>query len=147
MYMLEHDTVSNPLRKHGIRKRVPLTWITPEPNLGHFGIGGIRGGETLLKMFCKMRNIQYRTNAAIAEVTEQSVTLAGGESIRAKWNMLVPPLRDSTFVHNCIGLGDVNGFMPTKDGYQHVAHANISIDKQSSKIDNGGASCGTTTRH
>ena len=28
---------------------VPLTFITSEPFLGHFGIGGLKGGETMLK--------------------------------------------------------------------------------------------------
>ena len=34
-------------RDAGIRDKVKITWITPEPYLGHFGIQGIRGGEKL----------------------------------------------------------------------------------------------------
>ena len=61
------------VRKHGVRGQVPITWITPEPNLGHFGIGGIRGGELMLKAFLKWQGIDYRVNAAIKEVTEDAV--------------------------------------------------------------------------
>ena len=39
------------LRKAGLRKRVTLTYVTAEPFLGHFGIGGLPGGEKLLGMF------------------------------------------------------------------------------------------------
>ena len=39
------------LRKAGLHKRVPLTYVTAEPFLGHFGIGGLPGGEKLLGMF------------------------------------------------------------------------------------------------
>jgi len=35
------------VRKHRVRNQVPITWVTPEPRLGHFGIGGIRGGELM----------------------------------------------------------------------------------------------------
>lgn len=39
------------LRKRSVRQQVELTWVTPEPFLGHFGIGGIAGGEQLLNGF------------------------------------------------------------------------------------------------
>lgn len=76
------------VRKHGVRKQVPITWITPEPNLGHFGIGGIRGGELMLKAFLKWQNIDYRVNAAIKEVTEDAVVLDSGERLPATWKMI-----------------------------------------------------------
>mgnify|MGYP003109472818 CR=1 FL=1 len=56
------------LREQNIRKKVDLYWITPETFLGHFGIDGITGGETMLKSFMKMFNIHYRTEVAVKEV-------------------------------------------------------------------------------
>ncbi|MEL7124281.1 MAG: FAD-dependent oxidoreductase, partial [Bacteroidota bacterium] len=35
------------LRRRNVRKQVELTWITPEPFLGHFGIGGVTGGKLM----------------------------------------------------------------------------------------------------
>ena len=81
------------VRKHGVRKRVPITWVTPEPSLGHFGIGGIKGGELMLKAFLKWQGIDYRVNAAIREVTEDAVILEGGERLPATWKMIVPAFR------------------------------------------------------
>ena len=46
------------VRKHRVRDRVPITWVTPEPALGHFGIGGIRGGELMLKAFLKWQGAE-----------------------------------------------------------------------------------------
>lgn len=43
------------LRKAGLKNKVKLTYITSEPFLGHFGIGGLPHGESLLGMFLKKR--------------------------------------------------------------------------------------------
>lgn len=39
--------MSHQLRKAGIKKQAPLTYISPEPFLGHFGIGGLPGGDQM----------------------------------------------------------------------------------------------------
>lgn len=112
-------------RKHGVRKRVPITWVTPEPALGHFGIGGIRGGELMLKAFLKWQGIDYRVNAAIAEVTPDAVILESGERLPAAWKMLVPPFRGAQVVRESPGLGDAKGFVETDDAYRHRVFPNI----------------------
>ena len=45
--------MSHQLRKAGLKKQVNLTFVTSEPFLGHFGIGGLPHGEGLLGMFLK----------------------------------------------------------------------------------------------
>ena len=112
------------VRKHGVRKRVPITWVTPEPSLGHFGIGGIKGGELMLKAFLKWQGIDYRVNAAIREVTEDAVILEGGERLPATWKMIVPAFRGARVVRES-GIGDDKGFIVTDDAYRHVAYPNI----------------------
>lgn len=113
------------VRKAGVRDQVPITWITPEPSLGHFGIGGIKGGEAMLKMFLKMQKIDYRADAAIKEVTEDAVILESGEEIPAKWKMLVPPFQGAKVIKDSPGLGDAKGFVPTDDTYRHQDYPNI----------------------
>lgn len=113
------------VRKHGVRDRVPITWVTPEPMLGHFGIGGIRGGELMLKAFLKWQGIEYRANAAIREVTADAVMLESGEHLPATWKMLVPPFRGARVVRDSPGLGDEKGFVATDDSYRHQTFPNI----------------------
>lgn len=120
LFNLDHQS-----RKRGIRKKTDITWVTPEPFLGHFGIGGITGGETMLKGFLKMQGIGYRDNAAITEVKKDSVVLSSGEELPSKWSMLVPPFRGVKMVFNSPGLGDEKGFIPTTDGYRHVKYPNV----------------------
>jgi len=113
------------VRKNRIRRDVPITWVTPEPRLGHFGIGGIKGGTPMLKAFLRWQDIDYSVNAAITEVTEDSVVLGSGERLAAKWKMLVPAFRGAVIVRNSPNIGDAKGFIPTNDSYQHVRYPNV----------------------
>ncbi|HUX41654.1 MAG TPA: FAD-dependent oxidoreductase [Rectinemataceae bacterium] len=112
-------------RKEKIRDKVKVTWITPEPYLGHFGIGGMPGAENLLKTFFKKLDIDFRADAAITEVKENSVVLSTGEEIPAKWKMLVPPFNGQKYVFDSPGLGDDKGFITTDEGYRHIKYKNI----------------------
>jgi sulfide:quinone oxidoreductase len=112
-------------RKQGVRDRVPITWVTPEPTLGHFGIGGIRGGELMLKAFLRWQGIDYRVNTAVKEVTSDAVILDSGERLPAAWKMLVPPFRGARVVRKSPGLGDERGFVETDDSYRHRIYPNV----------------------
>ena len=131
LFNLDHQA-----RKRGIRKGLDITWVTPEPFLGHFGIGGIRGGETMLKAFLKMQGIGYRDNAAITEIRPDGVVLSSGEVLPSKWSMLVPPFRGAALVRNSPDLGDEKGFIPTTEGYQHVRYPNIFAAGLAAKVPN-----------
>ena len=63
--------------------RVPLTFVTAEPFLGHFGMGGLPGGEKLLTMFLRKEGITAITGVAVDEVTGDQVTLADGPGCRS----------------------------------------------------------------
>lgn len=113
------------LRRHGIRDRVPLTWITPEPALGHFGIGGITGGETMLKAFMGMFNMSYHVNAKINQITPNEIQLDGGKNLPFKMAMLMPPFEGAGVVKSSPGLGDEKGFIPCRDTYQSNRYDNV----------------------
>ncbi|HEY5620007.1 MAG TPA: hypothetical protein VIK60_18840 [Vicinamibacterales bacterium] len=124
------------VRKHGVRDRVPITWVTPEPTLGHFGIGGIRGGELMLKAFLKWQGIDYRVNAAIKEVSEDAVILDSGERLPATWKMLVPAFRGARVVRESPGLGDEKGFVVADDTYRHRTYPNIFAAGLAVRVEN-----------
>ncbi len=123
-------------RKSKIRNRFQMTWITPEPFLGHFGIGGIRGGKTLLKNFLRMQGIDYRDNTAITEVLPGGVKLASGEIIESRWTMLVPPFRGAKYLLDSPGIADEKGFVPVSDGYRHLRYPEIFAIGLAAKVAN-----------
>ena len=63
-------------------KQVKLTYVTAEPFLGHFGIGGLPHGEQLLGMFLKKERIDARIVGA-ASTTSTSGALRAGRRDRA----------------------------------------------------------------
>ncbi|QSO51437.1 FAD-dependent oxidoreductase [Alicyclobacillus curvatus] len=113
------------LRKRGVRDRVDLTWFTPEPFLGHFGIGGVAGAETLLNGFFKSLNIKFITNAAMERVDEHEIVLSDGTRLPFAFSMVMPPFLGQDVVRNSPGLGTSKGYVPVKPTYQHVDFPNI----------------------
>src|SRR5680860_1321062 len=85
-------------RAAGIRDKVDITWITPEPYLGHFGIGGISGGETMLKSFMKMFKITYITDSEIERITEDTVHLKSGQKLPYKFAMIMPAFHGANVI-------------------------------------------------
>lgn len=112
-------------RRAGIRDRVDLTWITPEPYLGHFGIGGIPGGETMLKGLMKALNIHFITEAEIARISDHTITLKSGQSLPYSFSMIMPAFHGASVIKNSPGLGNEKGYIPVRPTYQHKHFPNI----------------------
>lgn len=113
------------LRQRGVRHQVDLTWVTPEPFLGHFGIGGIAGGETLLNGFFKSLHIDFITNAAMERIDEDEIILQDGTRLPYEFSMIMPPFIGQDVVRNSPGLGNSKGYIPVQPTYQHVEYPNI----------------------
>jgi len=122
------------LRKDGLRKKVPITWVTPEPYLGHFGIGGIRGGEKMLKAFMKLYGIDYRVNTGVKEFQKDRLILDSGEVLKYKYAMFMPLFVGANVSNNPPGLGDEKGFIPCDDSYKHLHYDNIYAAGLSVKV-------------
>jgi sulfide:quinone oxidoreductase len=108
---------SHQLKKAGLRDRVKLTYVTSEPFLGHFGIGGLPHGEQMLGMFLGKENIQSRINVGIEHVDEGALALASGENLAFKYAMVVPPFLGQDFLLDS-GLADEKGYIKVRDTYQ-----------------------------
>jgi sulfide:quinone oxidoreductase len=91
------------LRRHGVRDKARVIWISNEAELGDFGIGGMflqRGGYvTHSRLFTESlyaeRGIEWITQAHVQEVTDRGIRyelLDGSEhELAADFSMLLPP--------------------------------------------------------
>ena len=113
------------LRKRGVRDKVELTWITPEPFLGHFGIGGIKGAETMLNAFFHSLHIHFIANAAIESVEKEEMLLQDGTRLPYQFSMIMPPFLGQDVVANSPGIGNAKGYVPVHPTYQHKQFPNI----------------------
>ena len=57
------------LRKRRIRDRVKMTFVTPEPYIGHLGLDGVGDTKSLMESEFRNRHIQWITNAKVKQVS------------------------------------------------------------------------------
>jgi sulfide:quinone oxidoreductase len=113
------------LRKIGLHKEVKLTYVTAEPFLGHFGIGGLPHGERLLGAFLRKEGIGSRIAVGIDHVDDGALRLADGEEIPFAFSMVVPPFLGQAFLADADGLADDKGFIRVRDTYQTEKYDDI----------------------
>jgi sulfide:quinone oxidoreductase len=112
------------LRRHGLTKRAPVSYVSAEPFLGHFGIGGLPGGERLLGMFLKHTGIQAILDTATQEVAPGEIRLADGRRLPYRYAVVVPPFVGADVVR-ASGLGNPSGFVEVEDTYQTKVAPNV----------------------
>jgi sulfide:quinone oxidoreductase len=110
--------VSHQLRKAGLKKRAKLTYVTPEPALGHFGIGRLPHGEQLLGMFMRKERIASVVDTAIDHVDEGRVVRADGTGIDFAYAMIVPPFLGQDVIRRATDIADPKGYVKVRDTYQ-----------------------------
>jgi sulfide:quinone oxidoreductase len=94
--------VNSDLRKRKLRDRVPITFVTAEPYIGHLGLGGVGDTKGLLESEFRDRDIRWVTNAKVDRVAPDAVELTEiGEDgaskaqrrIASKLTMFIPAFR------------------------------------------------------
>lgn len=112
------------LKKNKLKKQVKLTYLTSEPFLGHFGIGGMPHGESMLNMFLKKEGITAVTDTGMEYVDTDHVKLSNGEEVPFSFAMIMPPFVGQDFLKTT-GLADDKGYVKVRDTYQTPDHDNV----------------------
>ena len=58
------------LRRRKIRNKVPITFVTSEPYIGHLGLGGVGDSKSMLESEMRGHDIKWITNAKTTRVEE-----------------------------------------------------------------------------
>ena len=112
------------IKRLGLRDQVQLTYVTAEPFLGHFGIGGMRGGERMLAAFLGMQHITAMPDVGVEEVDEGEMRLTDGTRLPFGYAMVVPPFLGAEVVADA-GLGNAKGFIEVHDTYESTSHRDV----------------------
>ena len=90
------------LRRRRIRDRVPITFVTSEPYIGHLGLGGVGDTKGLLESVFRDRDVRWIINAKVDRVTTDGVevtevnedgTVKKAHKLPAKLAMFIPGFR------------------------------------------------------
>lgn len=110
------------LRRRKIRHKVPMIFVTSEPYIGHFGIGGLRNSKRMMEDEFANRDIKIIANAAVEEFTPGEMKVKDGAKITHKLAMFAPAMKGVPAVSH---LGNPRGFIPVDGNYRHTRHKNI----------------------
>ncbi len=102
------DTV---LRKAKKRHRFALSFITPEPFLGHFGIGGIGMAPRMIQDEFAERHIDSIVNAKIIQAHSDEFVLEDGSERSFDFSLVIPAFLGAAFVRGVDGLANPRGFV------------------------------------
>jgi sulfide:quinone oxidoreductase len=58
------------LRRRKLRHKVPITYVTSEPYIGHLGLGGVGDSKSMLESEMRNRDMKWITNAKTTKVEE-----------------------------------------------------------------------------
>lgn len=127
--------VNRALRKARLRDRVPITFITAEPYIGHMGLGGVGDSKGLFESEFRQCDIKWLTNARVNRIEPDRMVVeqvdAQGQTIQThqlpfRYSMLIPAFKGIDCVAN---LGDdlVNprGFLKVDEFQRNPVYSNI----------------------
>ncbi len=146
--------VEHALWKLGLREKASLTFVTSEPYVSHFGLGGFRQAGRVIEDEFAEKHIKVFTNAVIKEVYPDQVILEDGTELPFEFSLFVPPFRGVDAVINS-GLGNPKGFIIVDDYYRHKSYPNIYATgvavaiapKEATPIPTGVPKTGLMTEH
>jgi sulfide:quinone oxidoreductase len=108
------------LRRRRIRDRVPMTFVTPEPYIGHLGLDGVGDTKGMVESYLRDRHIKWLTNTRIDQVEEgvmhcTTVDKGGNEvekhELPFHHSMILPAFTGIDAVRNIEGLDNPRGFI------------------------------------
>jgi NADPH-dependent 2,4-dienoyl-CoA reductase/sulfur reductase-like enzyme len=117
--------IQHRIRKAGLQQVAPITFITSEPFLGHFGLGGVGDSAKRVEGFLDRLGIEGIPNSAIAAVRDGEIELEGGRVLPFAYSMIVPPFAGVDAVRESEGLANPMGFVPIDDRFRHPEQADV----------------------
>ena len=114
------------LRRRRIRSKVPMTFVTAEPYIGHLGLGGVGDSKGLMESAMRHRHVKWICNAKVTKVEEGKMYVAEHNDdgsvkkehvLPFKYSMMLPAFKGIDAVFGIEGLTNPRGFI-TIDAFQ-----------------------------
>ena len=122
------------LKRRKIRDRVPMTYVTAEPYVGHLGLGGVGDSKGILESGMRQRHIKWICNAKVTRVeagkmfvTEHNDdgTPKKEHELPFKYSMMLPAFKGIDAVIGIDGLVNPRGFILIDEFQRNPKFQNI----------------------
>jgi sulfide:quinone oxidoreductase len=126
--------IDTELRRRKIRDRTPITYVTPEPYIGHLGLDGVGDTKSLLESELRNRDIKWITNASTSRIEPKRMFVTefdedGKErrhhELTFEFAMLMPAFRGVTAIREIEGLTNPRGFVLVDRRQRNARFPNI----------------------
>jgi sulfide:quinone oxidoreductase len=108
------------LKRRKIRDKVPMTFVTAEPYVGHLGLGGVGDSKGLLESAMRDRHVKWICNAKVTKVEGGKMFVAEHDEngqvkkeheLPFKYSMMLPAFKGIDAVFGIEGLTNPRGFI------------------------------------
>jgi len=122
------------LQRRKLRNKVPLTFITAEPYIGHMGLGGVGDSKGMLESDLRNNDIKWICNAKVTKVEagKMFVTELGEDGqvkkeheLPFKFSMMLPAFKGVDAVAQVEGLCNPRGFVLIDEFQRSKKYRNI----------------------
>ncbi len=114
------------LKRRKIRDKVPMTFVTAEPYIGHLGLGGVGDSKGLMESGMRDRHVKWICNAKVTKVEagkmfvsehNEDGSVKKEHELPFKFSMMLPAFKGIDAVFGIEGLTNPRGFIVV-DPYQ-----------------------------
>ena len=122
------------LRKRKLRNKVPITYVTSEPYIGHLGLGGVGDSKSMLESEFRGHDIKWITNAKTTRVEPGKMFVSQLDDlgqpykeheVAFKLSMMLPAFKGVEPVAAVPGLCNPRGFVLIDEFQRSKAFRNI----------------------
>ena len=108
------------LRRRKIRDKVPMTYVTSEPYIGHLGLDGVGDTKGLLESEMREHHIKWMTSTRVKKVEQGKMTVEeinddgavkATKELPFGFSMMLPAFRGIAAVRGIEGLTNPRGFI------------------------------------
>lgn len=122
------------LRRRKLRDRVPMTFVTSEPYIGHLGLDGVGDTKGLLESEMREKHIKWITNARVDSVSSGTMSVEelaeNGTAHKAHdlsfaYSMMLPAFRGVEAVRGIEKLTNPRGFVVVDKHQRNPVFSNV----------------------
>ncbi len=122
------------LRRRKIRDKVAITYVTPEPYVGHMGLDGVGDTKGLLEGAMRDKHIKWMTNTKVnkiepgvmhVETVNDDGSSAGTAELPFKFSMMLPAFRGIKPLMGLDGLVNPRGFVIVDKHQRNPKYPNV----------------------
>lgn len=122
------------LRKRRIRDKVPMTYVTSEPYIGHLGLGGVGDSKGMLESEMRNRHIKWICNAKVDKIEADKMYVTEHDDrgepkeqhvLPFSFSMMLPAFIGIDAIYGIEGLTNPRGFVIVDEHQRNPKYKNI----------------------